>query len=250
MTNDQKKAEKTQLIVIFILLALLLIFVFGFGLIEDQLYATVANGFVQQGHYNLPKLTLEFLEVALAACFIAIPFGFFLGLFCFSEIGSSFKIVIDKGATILNTVPTMAVMALFTMAVGFGKFPTIIALVIQSILPLIFATVSGISSVPPQYLENARGMGMTPGQILWKVQVPMAMPVLLSGFKTSLILCISAATLAYNTGGGGLGRLISAGYTTYNNLLVFEGTVPICLIALLADALVKYAELKLNRIKS
>ena len=83
---------------------------------------------------------------------------------------------------------------------------------------------------------------MTKRQILWKIQLPLALPVILSGMRTSLIICVSAATLAFSTGAGGLGLLIQTGCSTYNTVYIMEGTIPICLIAILMDQIIRKIE--------
>ena len=243
----QTKKINGQIVGIIVLLALLLIFIFGYQFVEAKIYEIWPNNLASHADYNLPKLTIEFLRVAFTACLISVPIGFFVGLFCFSDLGKSFRLVVDKISTVLNTVPTIAVLFLLTSIIGFGMWPSVVALVIQAILPIIFATVAGISNVPEVYLDAARGIGMTRQQILWKIQIPMASPVILNGIKTSMILCVAASTMAANTGAGGLGRLIFAGYSTYNNIYVFEGTIPITLLALLIDQAIKYIEGRANK---
>ena len=83
---------------------------------------------------------------------------------------------------------------------------------------------------------------MTSGQILFKVRLPLALPVILSGIRTALIICIGAATLAFSTGAGGLGLLIQTGCSNYNTVYIMEGTVPICLIAILMDQILRKIE--------
>lgn len=91
---------------------------------------------------------------------------------------------------------------------------------------------------------------MTDVQILTKVKIPMALPVILSGVRASVIICISAATLAFNTGAGGLGLLIQTGIATYNTVFVFEGTVPICLLAVIADKILRKIEKNMYKVSA
>ena len=112
----------------------------------------------------------------------------------------------------------------------------------MALLPIVFATMAGLRNVPGTYLEVGKGLGMTKRQILWKVQIPVAIPVILSGMRTALIICIGAATLAFSTGAGGLGLLIQTGCSTYNTVYILEGTVPICIIAILMDQVLRKVE--------
>lgn len=252
MKQKKKRKEKSQIVEIVVVLFLLLLFVFGFQFIEEALYRMWPNNLVaiSSTTNSLPALTLEFIKVVICACLLSTVIGVTIGLFCFTGVGKSFQIVIDKLATVLNTVPSMAVLMLFLNVLGFGMWPAIWALVLQGILPIIFATVAGISNIPASFIEVGRGLGMTKSQILFKVQMPMALPVILSGVRTSLIICVGAATLAYNTGAGGLGFLVMSGYDSYNMVYILEGTVPICLLAILVDKGLRYLEMKVYRINS
>lgn len=111
-----------------------------------------------------------------------------------------------------------------------------------SLLPIVFATMAGLRNVSESYIEVGKGMGMTKKQILWKIQLPLAIPVILSGMRTALIICIGAATLAFSTGAGGLGLLIQTGCSTYNTVYIMEGTIPICVIAILMDQILRKIE--------
>ena len=165
-----------------------------------------------------------------------------MGILCFTKPGKSFVIVIEKVSMLVQTIPTMAVLMFGLTAFGIGMKAAVFALLLQSLLPIVFATLAGIRNVPETYIEVARGLGMTENQILIKVRIPLALPVILSGIRTAMIICIGAATLAFSTGAGGLGLLIQTGCSTYNTVYIFEGTVPICLIAILMDQILRKAE--------
>lgn len=227
---------------IIILLFALLLFVFGFQYIESWVYSVWPYQIGNVAKYSLPKLTLEFIKIASIACGLSVVIGFSLGIFCFSSLGKSFELVIEKSAMIMQSIPTMAVLLFGLIAFGIGIKAAVFALIMQSILPIVFSTIAGLKSVPQSYIEVGKGLGMTKKQILFKIQLPLAIPVILSGMRIALIICISAATLAFSTGSGGLGLLIQTGCSTYNTVYIMEATIPICLIAILMDQLLRKIE--------
>jgi osmoprotectant transport system permease protein len=231
-----------HIVAIILLLIALCIYVFGFQYIEDWVYDVWPFEIGIVAKYSLPKLTLQFLEISIIACACSAVIGVALGIFCFTELGESFGLVIEKTSMIVQTIPAMAVLMFGLTAFGIGMKAAVFALILQSLLPIVFATMAGLGNVPYSYIEVGKGMGMTKGQILRKVQIPMALPVILSGMRTALIICIGAATLAFSTGAGGLGLLIQSGCSTYNTVFIMEGTIPICLIAILMDQILRKVE--------
>ncbi len=117
---------------------------------------------------------------------------------------------------------------------GLGVLPTVIALVIYGLLPVLRNTVTGIQGVDPAAVDAARGMGMTRWQALMRVQVPLASPLIFAGLRTALVLIIGTATLGNFIGGGGLGDVIAAGINN-SDRMVFVGAVMVAALALLAD---------------
>ena len=234
--------DRTRLMWIVILFVILCLVIFSFDSIRETLYSLWPSNFGQHAKIDLIQLTLEFLQVALSAAAISSILGFLLGLFVFSDIGASFEYVVEKFSALLYSVPSIAIIMIALNIIGIGKWTGIIAIVIQGILPVVSATYSGISSIDPFLIEVAHGVGMTPWQVLTKVQLPNAMPIIISGIRTSVVMCIATATLAYQAGAGGLGQLIFTGFATYDFVAIFTGTIPICLIAILADQLFRYFE--------
>lgn len=231
-----------HIVAIFVLFLLLCTFVFGFSSVEEWLYDVWPTSVGNAASYNLPLLTFQFLNISIISCVLSVIIGVGLAVLCFTKPGKSFVIVIEKISMLMQTIPTMAVLMFGLTAFGIGMKAAVFALLLQSLLPIVFATLAGIRNVPESYLEVGRGLGMTENQILIKVRIPMALPVILSGIRTALIICIGAATLAFSTGAGGLGLLIQSGCSTYNTVFIFEGTVPICLIAILMDQILRKIE--------
>jgi len=112
---------------------------------------------------------------------------------------------------ICQTVPSLAVIALFVGVLGIGTKTAIFALWIYSLLPILNNTIAGINSVDPAITDSARGMGMTKLKILWNVELPLAMPVIMAGVRTAVVINVATAVIAAYVGGGGLGDIIIAG---------------------------------------
>ncbi len=235
----EKNSLKPDLewIEILILISLLFLMVFAYSYIEPWVYSVWPEEIGMVASYSLPKLTFEFINVCILSGLLSIIAGVLSGLFCFTSFGKDFRIIVEKLSMIIRTIPTMALLLFFITVSGTGIKSAIFVLVIQSILPITFAVISGLDNIPKTYIEAARGLGMTHLQLLFKVMLPMALPVVISGIRIAIIICIGAATLAFNTGAGGLGLLIQTGLSTYNTIFIIEGTIPICLIAIISDKL-------------
>lgn len=144
--------------------------------------------------------------------------------------------------SILQTIPSLALLALMIPIFGVGKLPAIVALFIYSLLPILRNTYIGIRGVDPSVVDSAKGMGMTQSQQTWKVKVPLAAPVIMSGVRLSGVYVIAWATLASYIGAGGLGDFIFNGLNVYDQEMIIWGTIPVTLLALLADFLLGKVE--------
>lgn len=151
-------------------------------------------------------------------------------------------------ASVLQTIPTFALLSFMTVF-GVGKPPAIIALFIYSLLPILRNTYLGIIGVDENILDAAKGMGMTYNQSLFKVKIPMAMPVIMSGIRLSAVYVIAWTTLASYIGAGGLGDYIFTGLNNYVPAQIVWGTIPVTLMALIADFLLGKVEDKASPIK-
>jgi osmoprotectant transport system permease protein len=144
-------------------------------------------------------------------------------------------------ANVGQAVPGIGILALLTLWLGLGALPTIVALIVYGMLPVLRNTVAGIEGVDPAAVESARGMGMTRWQALIRVQLPLASPLIFAGLRTTLVLIVGTATLGNFINGGGLGDVISAGITR-SDRIVFVGAVMVAALALLADWLLSLVE--------
>ncbi|MEI5994632.1 ABC transporter permease [Candidatus Enterococcus mansonii] len=146
----------------------------------------------------------------------------------------------------LQTVPSLALLALMIPIFGVGKIPAIIALFIYSLLPILRNTYIGIKEVSSDYKDAAKGMGMTNIQSIFMVELPIAMPTIMAGIRLSAVYVIAWATLASYIGAGGLGDFIFSGLNNYQPDLIFAGTIPVTILALAADLLLGLLEKKLT----
>lgn len=144
--------------------------------------------------------------------------------------------------SVLQTVPSLALLAIMVPIFGVGKTPAIVALFIYSLLPILRNTYLGMVSVDPALLDAAKGMGMTRTQVILKVQYPLALPVIMSGIRLSAVYVVAWATIASYVGAGGLGDLIFAGLNNFDFASILAGTIPVTLMALLMDLILERVE--------
>lgn len=191
----------------------------------------------------LPMLVWEQLYLAGAASVFAIILGASMGAVALSPVGKPFRDLIVNTGNLAQTVPTVALMALMIPATGYGSEPVVIALVLYGVLPVLLNVIAGIEGVPPDAADAAIGVGMSVTQRFWRVQLPLAMPVIMGGIKNMVVINISAATLGAVVAAGGLGMPILAGFHDFNNAFILEGALPAIVLALLADRLLTTASI-------
>jgi osmoprotectant transport system permease protein len=156
---------------------------------------------------------------------------------------SRLRTVVLTAAGIIQTIPSLALLALMVPVLGaFGFWPAMVALVLYSALPIIRNTVTGIASVDPDLVEAAHGLGMTPGQVLRRVELPLALPVIVAGIRTSAVWVVGVATLSTPVGQTSLGNYIFGGLQTRNWTAVLFGCVGAALLAVTLDAILALLE--------
>ncbi|MEM6992419.1 MAG: ABC transporter permease [Myxococcota bacterium] len=136
---------------------------------------------------------------------------------------------------VIQTIPSLALLGLFVPLLGVGVAPALVALFLYALLPIVRATFTGLDGVDPRALDAARGMGMTPAQVLRQVALPQALPVIMSGVRTSTVINVGVATLAGFIGAGGLGALINMGLAMVDWQRIAMGAVPAAALALALD---------------
>jgi osmoprotectant transport system permease protein len=180
--------------------------------------------------------TLEHLYLVTIAISISLLIGIPLGILVTRKPELNQPIL--GFANIMQTIPSLALFGLLIplpIIGGIGDRSAIIALTLYSLLPIIRNTYTGISGVDPAIREAGKGMGMTDWQLLFKVEIPLAMPVILAGIRVATVIAIGLATVAAAIGAGGLGVFIFRGIQTINNQLLLAGAIPSALMALMAD---------------
>lgn len=151
---------------------------------------------------------------------------------------------------VVNTIPSIVLLGAAMILLGIGYIPAVAVLFLYSLLPILRATYTGIREVNPKCIKAATGMGMSKSQMLRLVQIPLALPAIITGIRLSTIYIISWATLAAFIGGGGLGDLIWMGLQSYNFGLVFCGAIPATILSLVVSALLNLAIKRASRHKS
>lgn len=181
------------------------------------------------------NLLLEHLALVGIAGGVAVVAGGALGLLITSPLGRPFRRLVLRLASLGQAIPSLALMAIAVPAVGYGSEPVLIALVIYSLLPVMVNVVAGMETVPETLVEAGRGMGMTRWERMRQLELPLALPVIMTGVKTMLVILVSAATLGAVVGAGGLGVPIISGIGAFDNAVVAHGAVPAILLAFLFD---------------
>ena len=167
--------------------------------------------------------------------FFSVVVGTAVGVWITRPIGQSFKPVVETVVSMGQTFPPVAVLALAVPAVGFGELPALIALALYGLLPVVQATVSGLQSVPEAVRQSASGIGMSAWQRLVQVEVPLALPVWLSGVRTSVIINIGTAAIASTVGAKTLGSPIIVGLSGFNTAYVLQGALLVGMLAVVTD---------------
>ena len=148
-------------------------------------------------------------------------------------------------ANVFQTIPSLALFGLLIPVFGIGAWTAITALVVYALLPIVRNTYVGIAGVDPAVREAGRGMGMTDGELLRLVELPLAAGVILAGVRIATVVSVGIATIAAAIGAGGLGVYIFRGVATVDNTLILAGAIPAALLALLADGLLGFVERRL-----
>src|SRR5699024_2036941 len=205
------------------------------------------QNFLANNGSTLMRLIWEHLYLSAASLFlgiiVAVPLGIYL-----TRVNKKVANFVITTASILQSLPSLALLALMIVLVGVGKLPAILALFIYSLLPILRNTYTGLKSVDSNLVDAAKGMGMTRNQVLTKVELPQAAPVIMAGIRLSTTYVIAWTTLASYIGAGGLGDFIFGGLNLYIPELIIGGTVPVTILALLIDFLLGNVEERLTPI--
>jgi osmoprotectant transport system permease protein len=191
---------------------------------------------------------IEHLGLVAASMAIALAVGLPLGIALVHR--EKMQRWVIGTANVLQTIPSLALFG-FLIPVpwigGVGASTAIVALSLYALLPILRNTSTGILEVDPAVVESAIGMGMTPRQVLWQVQLPLAAPVLLAGIRVATAMCIGVATVAAAIGAGGLGVFIFRGLAMVNNQVILAGAIPAAGIAIAVDSGLGYFQKSVDK---
>lgn len=203
---------------------------------------------VQQQAGKLLEQTLQHIGLTFISLLIAVVIGVPLGILITRRQGLS-RVVLGI-AGVLQTIPSIALLGFMIPLLGIGVVPAIAALFLYALLPIIRNTYTGILQVDPAVTDAATGMGMNKRQLLFKVQLPLAMPVLLAGIRTATVINVGVATLAAYIAAGGLGEFIFGGIALNNTNMILAGAIPAALLAILSDWLIgRLQKLRMRKTK-
>ncbi|UUV98931.1 ABC transporter permease [Vagococcus luciliae] len=202
------------------------------------------NTFLLENGNELVVKTIEHIYISgialLLGIIVAVPLGIAL-----TRTNRLANIIIGL-ASVLQTIPSLALLTMFIPLFGVGKATAVVALFIYSLLPILRNTYLGIKGVDPNMVDAAKGMGMTDFEQIRLVEIPLALPTIMRGIRLGTVYVIAWATLASYIGGGGLGDLIFSGLNLYKPDLIIGGTIPVVLLALISDFLLGLLEKKLS----
>ena len=196
---------------------------------------------------NITRYFREHILMVLTALGLAIAVGIPAGIMLTRPSLRAVGRVVEGLVNVGQTIPSLAILALFFVYLGFGFNTAVFALWLYSILPILRNTYAGITSIQANILEAARGMGMSPLRVLYKIELPLALPVIIAGIRTSVVIVVGTATLATFIGAGGLGDLIATGISVRRDILIFAGASLSALLAILLDHVVGQVEDRLLR---
>lgn len=219
---------------ILLFIALLLLMPYS-GALFAGWFPDLARPLYQQESFI--RLAVAHAELVLISSLIAVVIGTGAGIIVTRPAGREFRSVVETLVAAGQTFPPVAVLALAVPVIGFGEQPALVALVLYGLLPVLQGTLAGIDAVPQSLREVAQGVGMTPRQILYKVELPLAAPVILAGVRTSVIINIGTATIASTVGANTLGSPVIIGLSGFNTAYIIQGASLVALLAIVTDRL-------------
>ena len=189
------------------------------------------------------ELILQHIRIAGISVTVSLVLGLVIGVII-SEYRKPAQIIMNV-INVLYTIPSISMLGFLIPFTGIGDKTAIIALSIYGLLPIVRNTYTGISTIQPFLTEVATGMGSTRGQVLFRVKLPLALPVILAGVRSMVVMTISLSGIASYIGAGGLGVAIYRGITTNNAAMTYAGSILIALAALISDRLIYLLEKKI-----
>lgn len=200
--------------------------------------------YLQDNFGMIVELTVQHIELSFIAVLIAFVIGVPSGI-VFTRF-RKLSVVGLNVVSVMYTIPTLALFGLMIPIIGMGTKAALTALVIYSLMPIVQNAYTGIKNIDANVLEAATGMGMSPYRRLLKIELPLATPVILAGLRTALVNSIGVTTIASYIGAGGLGDLVFRGLSSVSPTLIIIGSVPVILLAIVSDLIIKMIEDRLT----
>lgn len=191
--------------------------------------------FWQEKYEIILEYALQHIVMSFVAIVVAVVFSVPLATYMTKMRSNKIKNIIFNIANVFQTIPTIAMFALMVPFLGIGFKPAVVALFLYALLPLLRNTYTGMKAIDPTILEAAKGMGFSSLQRIVKVEVPLALPYIMSGVRMTTVYIISWTTLAAVVGAGGLGALVISGIGFNDKHMIFTGTILAILMALFID---------------
>lgn len=191
------------------------------------------------------KLILEHVRLSATAGILAAVIGLLLGIAILNR--KKLAAVVIGAVNVIYTIPSISMLGFLIPLTGIGNKTAVIALTVYGLLPVVRNTYIGITGIEPATIEVAEGLGSTKRQILYKIQLPLALPVILAGIRNMVVMIIALGGISSFIGAGGLGVAVYRGITTNNMSLTVAGSILIALIALAADLLIGMLEKRIRR---
>ena len=191
---------------------------------------------------TLSLLLIQHMELAVVSTIGVIVIAVPLGIMLTRPLTRRLAPAVTAVANVGQAVPSIGVLVLLAIAVGLGFWPAVAAFVLYTILPVLRNTMVGLQQIDPAIIEAGRGMGMSASAVLFRIELPLAVPVMLAGIRTALVILVGTATLATFVSAGGLGQLIVTGNNLGRTSILVTGGVLSAVLALLIDWLAGLAE--------
>lgn len=205
------------------------------------------EGRLLYGQATMPDMVGRTLTMVLVSSLLSVTIGVLLGIFVTRPAGADYLDVVIDFSNLGQTFPPIAVFTLAVPLLGFGFEPTILALTVYGVLPVLQNTIAGIRAVPAEMVESAQGMGMSPWQVLTRVELPLAASVILAGIRVSVVINVATSTIGAAAGAGGLGLPIISGLVNQDPAVTLQGAVLTAGLALILDAWLGATQLIVSR---
>lgn len=211
---------------------------------QYSLWQQLIYYYQQNGAYVFDQFTRHFLMAIYGVVFaaiLAIPLGFYLA--------RNIKIAdwILGIANVIQTIPSLALLSLLMLVVGLGSNLVVLTVFIYSVLPILRNTYAGVRSVDKNILDVGKGMGMTKWQVIYKIELPLSMSVIMGGIRNAFIMAVGVATLGTFVGASGLGDILQQGVNANEGAsIILAGVLPISLMAIIGDVFLSWLENKLD----